>query len=305
MPVAEAEKSATEKITGTPLVQFVQEGARERDRLAAEDKANQALTSVPDSPAPKVEAKTEAKPVVKAEAKQTDLPLAPDVPKVEAKPALTEAEKKDKQIKDTRDALTQERKDKLELKRQLAEQAEQLKVINAKLDGTYEDKKAPHKTDEQVKAESDYSAKIKLSEKNAKKKHGEEVIEEKITAKDSPYMVLEREKPWVGPRVGYSDDPIEEALQVLWEEDKFTEHKTRNWQDILEKEVQSALDAKRDELVKEATDQIQGKVKREPAKVRGLSEARGMTPGTEKQKPASPDAFLNKAFGHLKARGYD
>lgn len=298
MAVAETEKSATEQITGDPLTAFVKAGAIEKAKISEAEKAVLESKAKPSAEATGEQAKTPAPETPKSEQAAPKDEAKPEASKTEAKPTPN-IEKKDKQIKDTRDALTQERKKNLDLERKLDSVAAKLDVVQQKLDGTYEEKKAPKRTEQDIELEASHKAKIKLSEKAARKQFGDEEIEKKILDKDSPYMVLEREKPWIGMRVGYADEPVVEAMSVLWEEGKFKEHETRDWKVILEKEVQAALAAKRDELVKEATDIMNGKGKKEQAALRGLDKARGVT-GLDKEKPPAinPNAFLNRAFGH-------
>ena len=212
-----------------------------------------------------------------------------------------EGEKKDKQIKDTRDALTRERKLNLELQGRLDTIGKKLEEVTQKLDGTWEKPATQEKSVDQIRAEAKWEAKVKASELAAKKLYGDEEVEKSVTSPESPYLLLEREFPWIGARVAASDEPVIEAMRVLKEQALFEQYGTRDWLAILEQAKDDAVEAAKEKIVNDATAQLQGKHKKTDSTM-GLSQARGVA--VEEPTPAkrTTQPSLNKVFPHFAPR---
>ena len=287
MPTAETTQTAFE----LPIITAAK-AARVRQEHA------EALAPSPEEKAQPVD--KQEKPVVEDKAKsvvsetaaviKADDPAKADAEKPAEKKELSVEEKR---IKDTRDALTKERKTNLELQGRLDTINKKLEEVTQKLDGTFDEKKTPKKSEEQIRAEANQDAKIKASEIQAKKQFGNEEVTAKITEKDSPYQLLERDKPWLGMRCAMSDEPIVEAMRVMKEEDLFTQYGTRDLSVLVERIRTETIEKEKDNIVKLATEQLQGKKPKDVTK--GLGDVRGAS-GVGDGKVLTPAPNLSKIF---------
>ena len=93
-----------------------------------------------------------------------------------------------------------------------------------------------------------------------------------------------------------ADLPYLEAMAVLREQDFKTKHGTQDWTAIIHKEVAAALEAKKDELVKDAMAKLNGK---NTDDIRTLGGARnaGSEKPTTLAAPA-PGVMLGRIFPH-------
>lgn len=132
--------------------------------------------------------------------------------KTEAKP---EKDVLDKRLKDTQKWGNEEHKARLDAERKAVELEAQLKRIEAKLDGTYQEPTAP--SNEQVAADADATGRIKASHRAAIRQYGEAFVMETVWNADSPYQALQAKSPRIRARVMEADDPVLEAIAVVKE----------------------------------------------------------------------------------------
>ena len=224
-------------------------------------------------------------------------------PKPEEKPkeeAKTEAQKEDweKRYKDTQKHVekvgleNKQLKSSVEtLKAEKQAQADQLKRIEAKLDGTYDPAKEVSTTPspEQQTRHAEIMGRLKASHAAAVEKYGEEEVKSRVFAEGAPYQELEKERPWVSARVMGADSPVLEALQVLAEEEFFKTY-GRDPKQIREKVEAELLPKVRKELLAE--------LKNKPGQpVQGLGDVRTGGEGKPAEKPADVD--FSKIFPNL------
>lgn len=228
--------------------------------------------------------------------KNGDTPAEPkpeEKPKEEAK-----AEDWEKRYKDTQKHVEKVsveskrlREENQKLLEQTKAQAEQLKRIEAKLDGTYdpaeEVKRAP--SPEQIEKHAETMGRLKASFAAAEDKFGKEHVVSRVFAENAPYQELEKQRPWVSARVMGADSPVLEALQVLDEEEFFKTY-GRDPKQIREKVKAELLPEVRKELLAE--------LKNKPgAQVPGLGDVRTGGEGKPQEKPTDVD--FSKIFPNL------
>lgn len=163
--------------------------------------------AVEPSPAPRSEAPKEPEQPVVAETKPADEPAKDE-----------RVVKLEKQLKDTRDAFTQERQVNKQLLAKQEQLAKQVEVLIKKVDGTYDEAKDAPKlpTADQVVDEAKRQQRIQSSHKAAVKQYGEEYVMKTVWADDAPFRKFDAD-PKVQQRVMESDVPILEAIEVVKE----------------------------------------------------------------------------------------
>lgn len=90
---------------------------------------------------------------------------------------------------------------------------EQIRILQAKADGTYEEPTQP--TPEAIAAQERFAAREELSREEAITRYGEEKVHERIYAKDSEYERLIKDHPEYHLAVTRSSKPTLEAWRVL------------------------------------------------------------------------------------------
>lgn len=123
----------------------------------------------------------------------------------------------DKRLKDTQKWGNEEHKARLDAERKAAELEAQLKRIEAKLDGTYEEPKAP--SADEAKAAGDAFGRIRASHAAAIELHGEEFVNKTVWNLDSPYQQIQARSPRLKARVMEAEAPVLEAIKVVKEEE--------------------------------------------------------------------------------------
>lgn len=239
------------------------------------------LKAVPKEAPTPAEAKPEEKPAVKS-----------------SEEWQAEAEKNDKRYKDTQkfvdDSRVENKKLKYEVENLRLEkqaQADQLKRIESKLDGTYdpvqEARNAP--SPEQQTRHAEIMGRLKASYAAASEKHGKETVDSRVFLEGAPYQELEKQRPWVSARVMVADSPVNEAIQVLDEEEFFKTY-GRDPKQIREKMKAELLPEVRKELLTE--------LKNKPGhSVQGLGDVRTGPEGKAVEKPTEVD--FTKLFPNL------
>lgn len=234
-----------------------------------------------EKPAESHKAAPETKEAPKADAKS-------DASKEEPK-ASEEAEKVKKQLKDTRDAFTQERQRNKELERGMKTLEQKLEVLGQKFDGTY--KEPGPATPEQAAADMYANALIGASYAAAEELFGKEEVDRLIRSDEAPYRQIEQTEPEVKAQVMASKLPVVQAIKILKERE-------------LKAKYGSTIEAQREALKKELEPEIEKKVRAElDAKykgrkaeepIRGLSGARGVSREEQIKTPVNfkPDSIF-------------
>ena len=181
-------------------------------------------------------------------------------------------DKKEKQLKDTRDSFTQERQFRLKLEKELGDMRGELKILGQKLDGTYQDPGPPKPED--VISEATLGARILTSKAAAEEIYGEEEVQKLIYAEDAPFRKLEAEDSEVRATVMSAKLPVVKAIQILKERadrqkyggtvEAMRESLKKELQPEIEKQVRAELEAR-----------FKGKKVDDP--VQGLSGVRGVS----------------------------
>jgi hypothetical protein len=229
---------------------------------------------------------TTIEPVKKAEAGEH---LKGSDVKPEEKP---KDEKTEKRLKDAQTWGNEEHKARLDAERKNADLQAQLVRIEQKLDGTYVETTAP--SPEQVAYDAEMRGKLRASHRAAAKKHGEEYVMQTVWNPDSPYMKLQAANPHIGQRVLASDDPVQEALDVLQEEEDARKYgrTSEEWKKSIEAELMPQLEKKI----------IEGlKTKPGPA-TNTLGNVRGEAERTSQKADAPMRLELGKVFPHGASR---
>lgn len=237
--------------------------------------------------------KADAKPVVDvADTKPVEKPVeaAPDKPQSESATApaktetpteLTPADKPkedvtEKRLKDTQKWGNEEHKARLEAERKAQALEAQLKRIEAKLDGTYEEPTAP--STEQVATDADTKGRIRASHKAAVRQYGEAFVMETVWNPDSPYQELQAKSPAIRARVMEADDPVLEAIAVV------KEHQDAQKYGRTPEEIRKRMEA---ELVPKLKQDILDGLKTKPGPATStLGNVRGGTERTEQKNEA-------------------
>lgn len=102
-----------------------------------------------------------------------------------------------------------------DLEAKMDQLAEENKVLQAKLDGTYEEPQGP--TPEQLRARAEFEGREVASREVANQRYGEEKVAERIYAKDSELNQIRSEQPWIDHRIAMSSQPTLEAWNILEE----------------------------------------------------------------------------------------
>jgi hypothetical protein len=247
--------------------------------------------------------KTE-KPAVSTDAVAADSDKAEPVPaKADAKAegdsgkAAQAAETEDKaqlekRLKDTQSWANEEHKRALRAEREKKELQERLDRIEKKIDGTYEEPKAP--STEQLTYDAEMRGKIRASHRAAVRKHGEEFVMNQVWLPDSPYQKLQDANPLVTQRVMASDDPVQEALDILQEEEDAKKYGRTS------EEMKRKIE---EELKPKITQEILAGLKSKPGlAVATLGNARGEADRTSMKADVPAKLDLAKVFPHGASR---
>jgi hypothetical protein len=136
-----------------------------------------------------------------------------NAPKQSAQPAKDATTSKppdianlEKRLKDTRDFATQTKQENERLK-------ERLKVLEAKMDGTYIEPPSPSpETVEELKL---WQERVKVDNAHMIQQYGEEEVQRRIWDPQSPYMQLEKSDPLIAERMRRATRPVEEAWKIV------------------------------------------------------------------------------------------
>ena len=220
-------------------------------------------------------------------------PKPEEKPKEEAKTEDWEKRYKDtqKHVEKVGLEVKQLKAEKAALEVEKQAQADQLKRIEAKLDGTYDPAQEVKNTPspEQLTKHAETMGRLKASFAAAADKFGKEQVVSRIFAEEAPYQVLEKERPWVSARVMGADSPVLEALQVLDEEEFFKTYGRDP------KQIREKLEA---ELLPKVRKELLAELKSKPGQpVQGLGDVRTGGEGKAGETPTEVD--FNKLFPNL------
>lgn len=150
---------------------------------------------------PPATAKTE--PVAQADEKKDE--------KVEAQP-----DERETQLKNQIAANRRLGKEKADLEKRLGDMHAKLEEIEAKANGTWQEKPKP--SAEQVAREADFRGREKATRPIAEKEFGAEAVEAAIYGKDAAFTALTDKKPWLLVEVSESAQPPLSAMKILQRE---------------------------------------------------------------------------------------
>lgn len=159
-----------------------------------------------------------------------------------------ERSKLEKQLKDTRNAFTQERQQNKQLQAHMKSLEQQIGILTKKIDGTYDEEKdgqKPPSLDDTKQSE-----RVATSHWAAVDRYGEEYVMQTIWADDAPFRQFDHD-PAVQARVLASKTPILEAIKVV----KEAEGKQK-WGNDPEAWFNAKKDALREEIEKEVRQKI-------------------------------------------------
>lgn len=166
-------------------------------------------------------AKAEEKPVAQADEKKDD--------KTDEK-----VDERDTQLKNQIAANRRLGKEKADLEKRLGDLSAKLEEIEAKANGTWQEKPKP--SADQVAREADFRGREKAARPLAEKEFGAEAVEAAIYAgKEAPFVVLTDQKPWLLLEVSESAQPPLAAMKILQRE-KFMEQygdDPRTWESAI------------------------------------------------------------------------
>ena len=175
-----------------------------------------------------------------------------DETKIKADPELDRLKK---QLKDTRDAFTQERQQNKQLLQKQAVIEAKLDKLDKKFDGTYDEAKDGAKVlgPEQQMEEARKAERIKTSHLAAVEIHGEKYVLDTIWADEAPFRQFDHD-PVVQARVFSSPVPILEAIKVVKEAEAKAKYGAdpESMRKAIEHEIREKIEAEtREKLLKE------------------------------------------------------
>lgn len=183
------------------------------DNLLAGDKP----ITKPVKPSSKVEKVVEK--VVEAKVKGEPKPDEKDGAKPEETPDIATL---NKQLKDTRDYATKVNKDNQELKKSYSALSEEMKVLRAKLEGTYVEP-PPVPIDQLTEIER-FKARVEADNAAMIEQFGAETIQKLIWDADGPYQQMEIMDPSLKQRVTNAKRPVQEAYRIVQERQFFEKY---------------------------------------------------------------------------------
>ena len=170
------------------------------------------------------------KPEAKVEPPATEAKAEPKKEKVAApkygeledplKNIQEELAKKEKQLKDTRDAFTQDRQRIIDLKKEMSEARDAIKKLERLMKGEVDD--LPQNPDPKVALEQErIKTKVEVSHAAAIERYGEEEVNRLIWAQDAPFREYDQDAA-IQARVMNAKLPVIEAIKILKEEEAKT-----------------------------------------------------------------------------------
>jgi hypothetical protein len=253
-----------EKSVASPSSAFLKEWGLGNDVKPKADETTQAENI------PETKETTPVKAVVSTDKAELDTKPAKEAKADKADDKKAEPDefaKLNKQLKDTRDAFTQERQtNKTLLQKQQALESK-LDILTKKIDGTYDESKDGIKLPQPHDIQQ--SERVATSHWAAVDKYGEKYVMDTIWAEDAPFRKFDTD-PAIQARVMSSRTPILEAIKVV----KEAEAKAK-YGDDPETMRKTIADELRDTLTKEIRQQLLKEMGRQPVEeVKGLANVR-------------------------------
>jgi hypothetical protein len=191
--------------------------------------------------------------------------------------------------------------------RQLAAQEREIRILRAKVDGTYtEDMETEGlPTSEEIAAESERKGRFDASRATNERLYGKDVVNRLLFAPDSPWASRYEPKAgqipdpsvrWVHERVMSAADPIGEALKVV-RLDLFFERYGGDDPDKIRQGIAAEIRADVEKTVRaQVTKELEDRLSQKRRQLPGNAEARGATQATTPKKDAGPKPLA--AFGN-------
>jgi len=206
--------------------------------------------------------------------------------------AAQEQDQLEKRLKDTQTWANEEHKRALKAEREAKALQERLDRIEKKIDGTYEPPATP--STEQLAYDAEMRGKIRASHRAAVRKHGEDFVMNNVWLPESPYMKLQTANPRIAERVMASDDPVQEALDVLAEEEDAKKYgrTSEEWKKAMEAELKPKI-----------TQEVLASLKTKPGPATNtLGNVRGEAERTSQKSDVPGRLDLKAVFPHGAAR---
>jgi hypothetical protein len=234
---------------------------------------------------------------------ETGSPVTPDkastasTEQAEAKPAkgadgkVKDGTEKEKPAEDGHAAAARRLgKEKQELQLQLQAEMEQRKILEAKLNGTYQEPQKP--SEDQIRFEENLKVRETASRNVANERYGEETVRKLVYEPDGAFKTLTKTRPGLGLDVMKHDQPVLAAIYLV-NRLKFEE----KWGEDPDQWEAKLTDAIRPKLMDEFKQQAETSLKGNPPP--SLTEARGAGgAGRETVKELSAsDILYGKAKG--------
>lgn len=171
------------------------------------------------------------------------------------KPVISEKEQYEQRLKETRDWTSRVNAENAQLKRDFAEQAAYLAMINKKLDGNWTEEddramQAPQTTPDEAMQYGHTEGKIAASRDAAYQIFGRENVEKTLFADDAPFRAI-MDDPIVNQKVLSSNAPVIEAMKIV---------QVKQFYDKWGYEPKDIEKNMRESIEKELTDKITQKV---------------------------------------------
>ncbi len=286
MSTAQAEKVVSKPVA--PLGSFLNKLTPAPVEKKPTEPAKEVADATPKTPAVSADAGKPAGAVGEKPPATTvpiETPAAPATPAADSDPT-GQTDKTEKRLKDAQTWGNEEHKARLAAEREARDLKTRLDRIEQKLDGTYEAPSAP--SAEQVAYDAEMRGKLRASHRAAVRKYGEEYVLTTVWNPDSPYMKLQAANPHVAQRVQASEDPVQEALDVLKEEEDAKKYGRTS------EEMRKKIEA---ELKPQLEQQILQGLKTKPGpEVNNMGIVRGSTERTSQKADAPAGLNLGLVF---------
>lgn len=166
-----------------------------------------------------------------------------------------------------------------------------IKQLEAQIEDPYSEQGEIAPSPEEIQADADFKGREKASFAIAIEKYGEKYIVEKIEAPDSKFQQLWKDNPLISMRVNNSETPYLEAVNILKEEEFFSEYgrEPESIKASIRKEIESDI---RKEVTKEFQDKLKAKEKL-PKDIGTVRSASVEATKEEAFEPDSMDSLLN------------
>lgn len=162
----------------------------------------------------------------------------------------------------------------------------EVKQLKQQIEDPYGEQGEIAPSPEEIQADADYKGREKASFATAKEKYGEKYIIENIEAPDSKFQQLWKENPLISIRVNNSETPYLEAVNILKEEEFFSEHGREP--ESIKASIRKGIES---DIRKEVTKEFQDKLKAKEKLPTDIGEVRSSSVETTKEEAFKPDSI--------------